>query len=145
MDKEHFTEFYGQWDDSGDKPAGTILATTFRDGDVIAFNDPAEAWKTFDSDAQQRLIEQFGDEITARRMVANISIVDNLTHEVAHQFQDNTLPDLFLEIGTRYYQRQTIAELRYGHMDNPAMNDSIALYNQVMGDLWGQYSRRLLW
>ena len=134
MDREHFTEFYRQWDGSSDKPAGIVLAATFRHGDVIAFNDPAEVWHTFDAEVQSKLIQQFGDEATARRMATNISVFDNLTHEVIHQFQDNSLPDLFLEIGTRFYQRQTTTGLGYGHIDYPSMDDSISLYEGAMSE-----------
>jgi hypothetical protein len=133
MDKGTFDQFYGEWDGSGDKPADSILAATFSHGDVIALKDPNEAWHTFDNDAQRRLVQQFGDEATARRMVANVSVIDNLTHEVVHQFQDNSLPSFFLEIATRYYQRQTTSELRFGHIDIPAMDDSAALYGEAIG------------
>jgi hypothetical protein len=46
MGKEHFEAFYAEWDGSGDALHGTIPATTYERGDIIALNDPGERWHT---------------------------------------------------------------------------------------------------
>lgn len=132
MDTEHFSGFYTEWDGSDEQLAGTVFAMTTEQGDIIAFNDPAGLWQTFTDTGRQGLIEQFGDEISAKLAVKNIGTIDNLVHEVIHQFQDYSLPRKFLEIAVRYYQRLTTSDLRQGHLERPQMNDSLEVYSQLI-------------
>src|SRR5579871_4327630 len=129
MDKDSYAAFYAEWDESGSE-VGASAAMTTNQGDIIAINDPSEVWNTFDSDAQQGLIRQFGDEAAAKDVVRNNSVYDNLTHEVIHQFQDYNVQKTFLEIGARYYQRQTTNKLGFGHIIRPDMEDAIDVYSQ---------------
>jgi hypothetical protein len=132
MKREDFEGFYGQWNRSGDTPSEATFGVTYRHGEIIALMDPNEVWGVCRPDAQEAWVEQFGSEDVARQLVGDTSILDNLTHEVTHQFQDNSLPDTFLEIGTRYYQRQTASELKLGYLDNPSIDASIKLYEQAL-------------
>jgi hypothetical protein len=65
-----------------------------------------------------------------------VGVHDSLAHEVIHQFQDYSLPMQFLEIAARYYQRHTTDSLRWGHIKELKIDDSLEVYGQLI-DAYG--------
>lgn len=131
-DQETFQTFRGSWSLTDQTPVRGVMGTSFQLGELIILNDPDEAWWTFKPDSQALFAEHFGSEAVARHVLARVSLADTLTHEVVHQYQDDSLPPALLEVAVRYYQRQITTELGLGHIENDIATQSLNLYTDFV-------------
>jgi hypothetical protein len=128
LEAEQFKTFYGEWDSSGDIPEDSVQGFTFPNDGIIALRDPKEFWGNFRSETQTFFSEHFGDEETAQKKVTEVLTHNYLAHEVIHQFQDDSLPNAFLEAGTYYYQRQMVKR----YITDDTTEKIIATYAQAL-------------
>ncbi len=133
-DTPAFQEMYANWasDSDGNYPDKSIRAAYFPEGKIIAFDDPNRIWELYADDAKAEAIKVFGSEEKAKENVASIAFFDYLTHEICHQYQDLTLPEPFVEISARYYQRETLTKMKYGYIIADHDEERIGFYKSLI-------------
>jgi hypothetical protein len=133
MDVDSFQTFYGVW--SGNDtlhPKDGALSFYFKQGRIMSFVDPEEAWDYVLSDsAKRRLIQMYGSEERAMYVSSVAILYDNLAHEIVHQFQDHNLPRAFLECSARYYQREVVSSMGLHYPVSEATEARIEFYKRL--------------
>ncbi len=117
MDSDTFDAFDSSWhgDDSETTTRQSVMGVSYAAGDVIAMTvDEERSWNLMTEDAQKELTDLYGAD--AKGITNNIRFTDNLAHEIAHKFQDSSLPRPFLEAAVRYYQQRVVTDLGFGHL-----------------------------
>jgi hypothetical protein len=136
---KEFKQLYGEWDSTtrnqGEKPDKGIHGVYFPEGRFVGLDNPLTVWEgEFSEKTKQKLSKQIGGRRKARQEVANVSVYEFLTHELIHQYQDNSLPATFLEVAVPYYARETLKHLGFGHLVNPTYNKRVSFYENIVND-----------
>lgn len=129
-----FGIMYTDWDSEHLVPSPfnkALLGLCFTKGGIMALDDPRNLWNKFPKNVQEELSQEYGSEAKAKQRIMSGCLVDSITHEMVHQFQDNYLPDYFLECAVRYYQRQISDRLRMGHPIEDLTEERISFYKQM--------------
>ncbi len=93
-------------------------------------------------DTRNYWIDNFGDEVTAKKKFGQLFFLHNLTHEEVHQYQSKSLPNLFSEGGAHYYQRELKAKLGFGYVANELTEIQNRAY-RILIDVYGDDVHRV--
>lgn len=141
LEKDSFQTFYDAWipREEQDYP----IAAVFRKGLITVLRDPYEAWNDIPEDERARFVEFFGSEHEAKKEVMFGNLVSNIAHETVHQFQDWTNPELFFELGTRFYKQEVMREIGYGYGMDKFEERRVNFYKELTEKRWGDDVHKL--
>jgi hypothetical protein len=111
---ESFDRFGRQW--TGQKSRAHppwVTGAHYRMGRIIVLKDPKMSWDLFPESTRKELTKEFGSEERARQVAADITLKDNLAHELIHWYQNQAVPEAFTELAGRYYQYKVLSTLGY--------------------------------
>lgn len=142
VDGESFEAIHANWSAASDGATKTLnkraAAIYLTEGAFVVCRDPLSVFRLSDAD------------MAKRDAIRSLYVIDWLTHEVAHYFQDQNLPQdaaelAFVEAGARYYKQHISDKL---HLGFEALNeiDPLAklpkLYKKLL-EGYGDDSHRL--
>lgn len=103
-----------------------------RQGNLIALRYPRQ-WDILEEESKQRVTEVYGSEEIAENTYNVIAFETAVIHEILHKFQDDSLPEPFMELAVCYYERQMNHELNtLGTLSNPDIEARVDFYQQLI-------------
>lgn len=115
-------------------PSKGAKATFVTQGRIVTISDPRTLWEDiFSEDVRTRIIDVYdGDEQKARDMATQIAFYQFAFHELVHQYQDNELPEEFLECAVPYYQRELSKALETGYILDEQTDTRVEYYEKLV-------------
>ncbi len=130
--KTMFHRFMSAWSKHARSSDATI-GTVYREGSIIHLVNTRRVWNMMPESFQQEFSQQISDQPSAAQDIfAEMLLVNNLAHEMAHVYQYPILPRAFTECGARYYSRAISQDLGMPYLYVDLDEERIAFYETLI-------------
>lgn len=134
-DDHAFNLLWSEWNTMNEvkePPGDEILAAFLEAGNLFTFKDFDKYWTKTSETLRANLIKKFGTEDKAKAIISKVGIVNSLTHELIHQYQNHRLPHEFLECAVRYYEREVLQKLNFPYLSENLDDERINFYESLI-------------